>query len=149
MKEKIIHDEKMPTTFSQEEIAQILEAVDTCTAIGKRDYAILMCAVAYGWRSSDIVVLKLSSINWRTREISFMQRKTGVEAHKTLVSDVFLAMVDYIRNARPETKTKEVFVSVKDTNSPLSNAAINSIINKYLFRAGIKNLEKIKHKTQR
>jgi hypothetical protein len=63
--------------FTDEEIRNLLAAVDCETSIGKRDFAIMTLAVQTGLRAVDILALKLSDIDWRKREINIIQSKTG------------------------------------------------------------------------
>lgn len=42
---------KIPTTYTEDEISRMLSAVERSSAIGKRDYLIILLAAEYGWRS--------------------------------------------------------------------------------------------------
>ena len=55
--------------FASDELESLLAQPDTTTAVGKRDYAIMVLAVQSGLRSCDIIRLTFDSINWRTREM--------------------------------------------------------------------------------
>ncbi len=72
---------KIPTTYSEEEIRCILNAVNRASVTGKRDYLILLLASEYGWRSSDIVNFRFEQIDWDKNTISFSQHKTGVPVY--------------------------------------------------------------------
>lgn len=68
---------KLMPTFTQPEAEEILAAVDTDTAIGKRDYAILLIAKELGVRSGDIANLKLDDILWETMRYGFSRKRQG------------------------------------------------------------------------
>jgi hypothetical protein len=64
--------------FSPEVIDKLLAAADTSTAIGKRDYAIMLLGKQTGLRSCDVTNLKRENIDWRQHEIRIVQVKTEV-----------------------------------------------------------------------
>ena len=55
----------LPDVLSEAEVDRILAAVDQSTALGRRDYAILLLAARYGLRPCDIRQLTLDDIDWR------------------------------------------------------------------------------------
>lgn len=63
--------------FSDDELERLLSQPDITSAVGKRDYAMMVLAVQSGLRSCDIIRLTFDCINWRTREIRVVQHKTG------------------------------------------------------------------------
>lgn len=48
-------DCKLPTTYEEDEIHRLLSCVERASAIGRRDYLVLLLAAEYGWRAKDIV----------------------------------------------------------------------------------------------
>lgn len=54
----------LPTTFTKEDVAILLESIDKSNPLGKRDYAILALAACLGLRISDIVGLTFDKIDW-------------------------------------------------------------------------------------
>ncbi len=152
-KEKLVQDEKLPTIFTDEEVKALLKSIDRGTAIGRRDYAMLLCIAAYGFRISDICQLKLEHFNWREQTVSFVQVKTGVTLSIRLDLVVFNAIVDWIKNGRPNDSEYdhlnqgEVFLLLSDhrLGKPIKTPTVNDILSKYLRRAGIKNLSGRKH----
>jgi integrase/recombinase XerD len=66
---------KLPTTYTEDEIKNLILSVDRSTSVGKRDYLILLLAAEYGMRASDIRSLSLKHIDWESNTISFNQQK--------------------------------------------------------------------------
>jgi integrase len=58
----IYRKSRPPELLSEDTIEQILSAVDRSTPLGKRDFGILLLAVRYGLRPSDIRTLRLGFI---------------------------------------------------------------------------------------
>lgn len=138
---------KIPTTYQEEEIRRILEAVDRASAIGKRDYVVLLLASEYGWRSSDIVNFRFEQIDWDGNTISLRQQKTGSLAVYPLLSSVGNAIIDYLKHGRPETDVPEIIVSCETARwgKRLSPPTVHSIVAKYMQRANIRHWKQKKH----
>ncbi len=137
----------IPTTYTEEEISKTIAMVDRSSTIGKRNYLILLLAAEYGWRSSDIIKFSLDEIDWDKNVIYFRQSKTDVPAEYPLLSSIGNAIIDYLKNGRPETDAQEVILSVKTSRKtkPLSGVAVSSIVAQYLEKANIKDWHIKKH----
>ncbi len=85
-----------PPIWSKDEINRILDAVDQGSPIGKRDYVMLLLVARTGIRNSDLRRLKLTDINWDTKEISFEQYKTKQPLTLPLLEDVGWAIIEYL-----------------------------------------------------
>lgn len=147
LKDNYRKDSKLPTTYEETEIRQMIESVERASAIGKRDYLILLLASEYGWRAKDITLFKFSQIDWDQNVIRFDQHKTEVPVEFPLLSSVGNAIIDYLKNGRPVTDNEEIIVSHSGTNlgTPLSSPTIHSVVTKYLRRAGIDGWSRKKH----
>ena len=89
--------------YSADEVAQILDSVDTSKPDGKLEYGIL-CLLAYlGIRAGDIAALRFENINWNNNTLSFTQFKTGDPLTLPLLDEVKYPLIDYIKNARPDS----------------------------------------------
>jgi site-specific recombinase XerD len=100
----------LPDVLSQAEVDRILAAVDQSTALGRRDYAILLLAARYGLRPCDIRQLTLDDIDWRGGRIDLRQLKTGRPLVLPLLIDVAHALSAYIRDGRPVSSDRTIFL---------------------------------------
>lgn len=130
---------KISKPVPHDEIAQMLQAIDRNTAIGKRDYAMFMIAVVTGMRSVDIVELQFSDIDWVNGEIKIMQKKTGVPLALPLTRDIGEALSDYILYGRPQSNFTNVFLTSRPPIQPLGRRCIYSAFNHARGLAGLKN----------
>lgn len=130
-------ENKVRKPVSHDEIADILNAVDRSTAMGKRDYAIILIGVVTGLRSSDIRELKFRNIDWINGEIRISQTKTGKALALPLTKDVGEAISDYILNGRPDIDCEHIFLKMFAPYTSLSESCIYNIINRYRFRLGL------------
>jgi len=139
----------IPTTYTEDEIRKTIAAVDRASTIGKRNYLILLLAAEYGWRNGDIIKFRLDQIDWDKNAVYLTQSKTDVPVEFPLLSSVGNAIIDYLKNGRPDTAAKEVILSVKSSRKakPLSSQAVSSIVAQYLAKADIKDWHSKKHGT--
>jgi len=76
---------RIPSTYTPEEIYSVLNSVNRDTKWGKTIYLMMMFASVYGLRVSDIRDLQLSSINWRDKILSLSQQKTQTSLNLPLI----------------------------------------------------------------
>jgi site-specific recombinase XerD len=133
---RIHRDINLPTTFTQEETAALLSAVDRSNALGKRDYAILAMAALLGLRISDIIGLTFDEIDWTKRTLSIAQQKTGKLVELPLSDEVGWAIIDYLQNGRPQSSCQHVFIKHCAPYDELA-PSMSRTLKKYLRRAHI------------
>lgn len=138
---------KIPTTYEESEIRQIISSVNRASASGKRDYLILLLAAEYGWRSSDIVNFQFNQIDWDKNTINLTQHKTGITVEYPLLSTVGNAIIDYLKNGRPKTAESVIIVAAESAKKgkKLTEPTIHSIVSKHMNQANIKNWKNKKH----
>ena len=134
---KIYKHERCPSFLKEYEIKSMLSAVDQNSAIGKRDYAILMLLSTYGLRGIEVTQLRLEDIDWRAKKIRFCGRKSGSNSTYPLTKPVAESIISYLENSRHESRYREVFISHRAPFKPIRTVAIRHIVQKYLKIAGI------------
>lgn len=141
------HNCKLPTTYEESEISRMIAAVDRASPTGKRDYVILLLAAEYGWRSKDIVSLRFDQIDWDKNVISFTQSKTDAPVEYPLIASVGNAIIDYVKNGRPDAGSDTVIVAAESgkKGKPLSSPTVHSIVTRYMRKANITDWDKKKH----
>ena len=110
----------LPDVLSETEVDRILGAVDKSSALGRRDYAILLLAARYGLRPCDIRQLTLDDIDWRNTRIDIQQIKTGRPLTLPLLPEVAEALCAYLRDGRPATSNRTIFVRHRAPFAPFS-----------------------------
>ncbi len=105
--------ERLPSFYTAEEVRRILNAVDRNTPWGKTVYLMMLLASVYGFRSSDIKAMVLDNINWKNRTINITQYKTHKEISLPMTDEILFALLDYIKNVRPESDCPNVFIRLR------------------------------------
>lgn len=137
----------LPSVFSENEIIRILASIDKESPVGKRDYALLLAVIRLGLRASDIIRLRFCNIDWHNKNISVFQSKTHETVHLPLPEDVGWAIIDYLKNGRPQTECEYIFVKHAPVNGYYGEFETNpySILQKYLSRANISSDHERRH----
>lgn len=120
-----------------EEVAKVLSCIDRDTPIGKRDYAVILLAVATGLRSIDLVELTFEEIDWVKGELIITQQKTGNQIALPLTKDVGMALQDYILHGRPENPDPHVFLRCRPPYNSMGNGGPYGIYNRYRKLLGL------------
>jgi integrase/recombinase XerC len=128
----------LPRPLSETERAQVLKAAADGTAIGKRNYAILLLMSRLGLRAKEVSRLRLDDFDWRLGTILIRAGKTHCERLLPLDEQVGQAVVDYLQDGRPVTPHREVFLTNDAPYQPLQTAsAITRIVQRTMARASL------------
>jgi integrase/recombinase XerD len=133
-----VRHESEPHLWTADEIRRVLAVIDRRSVIGKRDYAMILTTARLGLRISDLRHLELGELDWRAKTITIVQRKTGCRLSLPLLDDVGWAIIDYVRDGRPETACSKVFVKHRHPFDAFGNASsIACRLSQHAARAGI------------
>jgi integrase/recombinase XerD len=103
--------ETIPSTLSLDQIATVLKSArKDQSPMGLREYAILQLLSTYGLRAGEITHLKLNDIDWRADTLHIHHSKTGAHSLLPLLEPVGEALINYLRDGRPQTDTREIFI---------------------------------------
>lgn len=129
----------IPHAWSKEELRALLSAVDRASPTGKRNYAILLLTIQTGFRAADIRRLKLTDIDWTRHKIHIMTGKNKQDLELPLLESTGWAIIDYLRNGRPQTDCDCVFVRHMPPYRSLgSTSGLDYALDQYMMKAGIK-----------
>jgi site-specific recombinase XerD len=127
----------IPRAIGAEQVRHLLARINRRTAIGRRDYAILLVLARLGLRSGEVALLELDDIDWDAGQVS-VQGKGGQRTALPLPADVGKAIAAYLRHGRPRSSGRRVFLRSKaPIRGFLSQCAIGSIVRHAIQRAGI------------
>lgn len=131
-KDNYKHQPKLPSTFTDQEIAALLKSVDRGNPRGKRDYAMLLLAIRLGLRASDICELTFNNIIWEQNIIQIIQYKTGKALELPLLAEVGNAIVDYLKYGRPITEDNHCFIHVQAPYERIHSTDMGNMVRKYM-----------------
>lgn len=127
----------VPKYLTSKQVKRVLKACNRHTAIGRRDYAILLLLARLGLRASEVVALQLEDINWRAGEI-IVRGKGLFHDRMPLPPDVGQALASYLRRDRSRCRTRRVFICVRAPHRGFSGAStLTTIVRRALARADL------------
>lgn len=127
----------IPRAIATEQVRQLLASIDRRTAMGRRDYAILLLLARLGLRSGEVASLELDNIDWNTGQLS-VRGKSGQRSELPLPAEVGEALAAYLQHGRPQSTSRRVFLRAKAPIRGFRGASgVGSIVRHRLQRAGL------------
>jgi site-specific recombinase XerD len=127
----------LPRGVEAGQVAAVLASCDRDSAVGRRDYAILMLLSRLGLRAGEVIGITLDDVDWRAGELRVVGKAAHVEK-LPLPADVGAAMADYVRHGRARTSCRHLFITVRAPFTGLAlNTSVSWIVTKACRRAGI------------
>ncbi len=127
----------IPRAIPPDQVELLLSSIDRKTAVGRRDYAILLILARLGLRAGEIKALTLGDLDWQ-QGLIMVRGKAARYSQLPLPADVGESIADYLQNARPTTESRSVFLRARAPAGTFrSECAIACIVKHALERAGI------------
>ena len=127
----------LPTYLSAAQVQKALDGCDRASAVGRRDFAILMMLSKIGLRADEVATLTLDDIDWRAGDM-LVRAKGRQRARMPIASDLGAAIVAYLQEGRPKSSCRQLFLrSLAPHTGFASASAITMIAKTALERAGI------------
>jgi len=135
----------LPKFMEAKDVDWLLQSCDRSTSHGQRDYAILLLLARLGLRAGEVAALTLDDVDWDAGEI-VVRGKGGRRDRLPLPYDVGEALAAYLRDSRPPSTTRQVFIRMMAPRRGFrSGVAISTIVHRRLDRAGLKPAHKGAH----
>jgi integrase/recombinase XerD len=126
----------LPRFLTTVQVASILAACDTDTAVGRRDLAVLTVLSRLGLRAGEVAGLRLDDIDWKRGEIRIAGKGNRVE-RLPLPADVGATIVAYLRAGRPQAECREVFLCAKGARRAMTRGAVTNVVAGASRKAGL------------
>jgi len=135
----------LPLSLGPEEVEALLDSCDPHTALGQRDYAILLLLARLGLRAGEVVALTLDDLDWDTGTL-IVRGKGKRQERLPLPEEVGEAVVNYLRGSRPRCATRRVFIRLQAPHRGFrSSSAIDDVLHRALERTGLDPEQKGAH----
>jgi len=109
---------RRPKYLPWRKVEQLLAGVDRSSAVGKRDYAILVLLACHGLRAREVAGLRIPDLDLDAPALLLRERKGGKAARIPLSRRTQKALQDYLV-VRPASVRDEVFLTVQAPIHPL------------------------------
>jgi len=120
MAPRVYKHELIPLGPSWDDVQKLIAGTGGDRRVDIRDRAILLLFSVYGLRSNEVLSLKLEDLNWEDEIIRVRRPKSRRTQTFPLSKTVGDALLRYLREVRPRSQYREVFLTVKSPIAPLS-----------------------------
>jgi integrase/recombinase XerD len=134
----------IPRGLSCDQVHTVLAGCNRQTALGRRDYAVLLLLARLGLRAAEVAHLNLDDIEWTTSTI--LVHGKGGKVCRFPPSDVGEAIAIYLSKDRPVVPSRRVFLRAPAPHTGFEATSTVGLIVKYaLARAGIQTRSRGAH----
>ena len=102
-----------------------------------RDHAILQLLAKYGLRSGEVGRLQFEDIYWRSDALRVNRSKSRTAGTLPLLEPVGEAILRYLRDGRPTTDSKTVFLRSRAPYHAMKAGGLYAVVKRRLENAGI------------
>ncbi|WP_460516945.1 tyrosine-type recombinase/integrase [Humibacter antri] len=132
-------DTGLPKSLPSESIRKLVDSCDQQTPMGRRDVVMLLLLARLGLRSIEVARLRLEDVHWRTGEIEVRGKARRID-RMPLPAEVGQAIVGYLRDGRPTSKCREVFLTCRAPIRPIRADLVGDVVQRGCIRAGIQHM---------
>jgi site-specific recombinase XerD len=125
---RIYRNETLPASPSWEDVQRLLANTEGDSSTSIRDRAILMLLVVYGLRAGEVRSLCLEDIDWENDRFHLWRSKTRRTQTLPLTATVGAAILRYLKEVRPRTSFREIFLTLPSPFRPLTSSAVFEIV---------------------
>lgn len=125
---RVYTHEHLPQGPRWDDVARLLVEPESPSSAEIRDRAILLLHAIYAFRNSEVRLLRLDDIDWQQETIRVTRPKQRKSQCYPLVPEVGDAILKYLREARPKTRRREVFLSLVQPYRPLTAGGVYSMV---------------------
>lgn len=135
-------DELPPRALPWPSVLQLLRSIDCTSRSGWRDLCILHLIAYYGLRPSEVVRLRLDSIDWEQALLHVYQSKTRSPLLLPLDARTLRLLQDYLQHGRTDSTSSMLFLRARCPYIPLERTAVGDIFRKGMREAGLPDCAK-------
>jgi len=125
---RVFRQKMLPVGPSWEEAQRLLATTEGDQPKNIRDRAILMLLLIYGLRSGEVCALRLEDLDWERELIHVPRGKQRSTQCYPLTSTVGEAILRYLKEARPRSTHREIFLSMRAPIHPLVPESLYRVV---------------------
>jgi integrase/recombinase XerD len=128
----------LPDRLNQDELTRLLnQSKSDTTSIGVRNFAIIILLARLGLRAKEVIQLRLEDVDW-AKGVLYIRSSKGKERALPLRKEVAECLVTYLKEHRPKTKHREIFITHNAPYRPMVRFAVPChVVRKLFAKAGI------------
>jgi integrase/recombinase XerD len=122
---------RLPRHLTSEQVEVVIAAVKVDTAVGRRNYAMVLLMARLGLRAAEVIAIQIDDIDWRAGEL-LVRGKGQLHDRLPLPKDVGEALASYIRQDRVTT-SRALFVWHRVPHMAFADSQVISEVLKRAF----------------
>ncbi|MGA7768982.1 MAG: tyrosine-type recombinase/integrase [Candidatus Sulfotelmatobacter sp.] len=136
---RVYQHEQLPLGPSWPDVQRLLASTETNRKVDIRDRPILLLLAVYGLRVSEVQRLRLEDVNWEQKTLTITATKQRSARVCPLIPSLADAISRYIREVRPRTEHREIFLRMYAPRRPFRHGGLYGIVATRFERLGIKS----------
>jgi site-specific recombinase XerD len=133
----VYREEGLPLGPSWEDVQRLVASFDGDSTIDLRNRAMVLLLAVYGLRRGEVARLRLADVDWNGEILHVTRPKQRCTQQYPLVATVGNAILRYLKEARPRSAHREMFLSVESPIRPLSPSCVSGVVRVRLATLGI------------
>ena len=127
----------LPVGPSWDDVQRVLAAADRGRPVDIRDRALLLLLAVYGLRAGEVTALCLKDFDWEHEILSVLPSKSQRPRTYPLCRLIGDAVPRYLREVRPQSGRREVFLTVLAPFRPLTANGLGEVVRRRLHALGL------------
>lgn len=135
-----------PPAITATDVQLLLDGCDRDSAVGVRDFAIMMLVARLGLRSVEVARLELGDVQWRAGEL-VVRGKGRRQDRLPLPTEVGEALVAHLSNGRAPFSARHLFLTLRAPRGPIRPDLVGDVVERACKRAclPVVGLHRLRH----
>lgn len=127
----------LPIGPSWDDVKRLIKAAEGGRPADIRNRALLLLLAVYGLRAGEVTALRLEDFDWDHEMLSIPRGKSGRPRTYPLCRSVGDAVLRYVREVRPRSDRREVFLSLVAPFRPVTPSALGRMVSRGFHSLGM------------
>jgi len=127
---RLYTNEGIPQGPRWSDVRKLIDNESGDSAVQVRNRAMLLLFAVYGFRLSEVRGLQLDDLDWEKERIVIRRSKSRKAQEFPLTREVGDAILRYLKEVRPKSHHREIFLSLRQPYRPLSRGGLSTMVQK-------------------
>ena len=128
MSPRLFADESLPKGPSWEDVQRLLASTEGDRPKDIRDRALILLFAVYGLRVNEVRALRLEDLDWEKELVHLTRPKPRRQQSYPLSYTVGEAILRYLKEVRPHTPYREIFLTPRAPWVPIGSGALYDVV---------------------
>jgi site-specific recombinase XerD len=122
---------------SWSDVQRLIKSTNGNSSVQIRNRAVILLLSVYGFRIGEVCKLRLGDIDWEAERIHLQRPKQRKLQEYPLAKEVGEAIIRYLKEVRPHSQHREIFLSLRQPYRPLSVTGLGTMVSVRLRKLGL------------